>query len=182
MNRGLAYADGKIFLNQLDTNTVALDAETGKELWKVKQGDYKNGQTITSAPMVIKDKVISGISGGEFGVRGFVTANDVKTGKQVWRMYSTGPEAEVGFPGSVETWKGDEWKRGGGTTWGWYSYDPELNLFYYGTGNPGSWNPDQRPGDNKWSMTIFARDPDTGKAKWAYQKTPHDRVGLRRHQ
>jgi lanthanide-dependent methanol dehydrogenase len=174
VNRGLAYADGKIFLNQLDTNTVALDAETGKEVWKVKQGDYKTGQTITSAPMVIKDKVISGISGGEFGVRGFVTANDVKTGKQVWRMYSTGPEAEVGFPGSVETWKGDEWKRGGGTTWGWYSYDPELNLFYYGTGNPGSWNPDQRPGDNKWSMTIFARDPDTGKAKWAYQKTPHD--------
>ena len=175
VNRGLAYADGKIFLNQLDTNTVALDAETGKELWKVKQGDYKNGQTITSAPMVIKDKVISGISGGEFGVRGFVTANDVNTGKQVWRMYSTGPEAEVGFPGSVETWKGDEWKRGGGTTWGWYSYDPELNLFYYGTGNPGSWNPDQRPGDNKWSMTIFARNPDTGKATWAYQKTPHDR-------
>jgi len=174
VNRGLAYADGKIFLNQLDTNTVALDAETGKELWKVRQGDYKTGMTITSAPMVIKDKVISGISGGEFGVRGFVTANDVKTGKQVWRMYSTGPEAEVGFKGSEETWKGDEWKRGGGTTWGWYSYDPELNLFYYGTGNPGSWNPDQRPGDNKWSMTIFARDPDTGIAKWAYQKTPHD--------
>ena len=176
VNRGLAYADGSIFLNQLDANTVALDAETGKELWKVKQGDYKNGQTITSAPMVVKDKVISGISGGEFGVRGFVTANDVKTGKQVWRMYSTGPEAEVGFTGTdnEKSWKGDEWKRGGGTTWGWYSYDPELNLFYYGTGNPGSWNPDQRPGDNKWSMTIFARDPDTGKAKWAYQKTPHD--------
>ena len=145
VNRGVTYADGKIFLNQLDTNTVALDAETGKELWKVKQGDYKKGQTITSAPMVIKDKVISGISGGEFGVRGFVTANDVNTGKQVWRMYSTGPEAEVGFPGSVETWKGDEWKRGGGTTWGWYSYDPELDLFYYGTGNPGSWNPISGP-------------------------------------
>jgi PQQ-dependent dehydrogenase (methanol/ethanol family) len=124
--------------------------------------------------MVVKDKVISGISGGEFGVRGFVTANDVNTGKQVWRMYSTGPEAEVGFPGSTETWQGEEWKRGGGTTWGWYSYDPELNLFYYGTGNPGSWNPDQRPGDNKYSMTIFARNPDTGKAAWAYQKTPHD--------
>ena len=172
--RGVAYADGKIFFNQLDTNTVALDAETGKELWKVKQGDFKQGQTVTSAPMVIKGKVISGISGGEFGVRGFVTANDVNTGKQVWRMYSTGPEEEVGFPGSVETWKGDEWKRGGGTTWGWYSYDPELDLFYYGTGNPGSWNPDQRPGDNKYSMTIFARNPDTGKAAWAYQKTPHD--------
>ena len=174
VNRGVAYADGKIFLNQLDTNTVALDAATGKELWKVKQGDYKVGQTVTSAPLIIKDKVISGISGGEFGVRGFVTANDVNTGKQVWRMYSTGPEAEVGFPGSVETWKGEEWKRGGGTTWGWYSYDPDLNLLYYGTGNPGSWNPDQRPGDNKYSMTIFARDPDTGKAAWAYQKTPHD--------
>jgi lanthanide-dependent methanol dehydrogenase len=174
VNRGVTYADGKIFHNLLDTTTVALDAETGKELWKVKQGDYRQGQTITSAPMVIKDKVISGISGGEFGVRGFVTANDVNTGKQVWRMYSTGPEAEVGFPGSVETWKGDEWKRGGGTTWGWYSYDPELDLFYYGTGNPGSWNPDQRPGDNKYSMTIFARNPDTGKAAWAYQKTPHD--------
>ena len=174
VNRGVAYADGKIFLNQLDTTTVALDANTGQELWKVKQGDYKMGQTVTSAPLIIKDKVISGISGGEFGVRGFVTANDVNTGKQVWRMYSTGPEAEVGFPGSVETWKGEEWKRGGGTTWGWYSYDADLNLLYYGTGNPGSWNPDQRPGDNKYSMTIFARDPDTGKAAWAYQKTPHD--------
>jgi alcohol dehydrogenase (cytochrome c) len=175
VNRGLAYADGRIFQNQLDNTTVALDAETGKELWKVKQGDYKVGQTITAAPLVIKDKVISGVSGGEFGVRGYLTANDVKTGKQVWRMYSTGPEEEVGFPGSVETWKGDEWKRGGGTTWGWYSYDAELDLLYYGTGNPGSWNPDQRPGDNKWSMTIFARNPDTGKAKWAFQKTPHDR-------
>jgi alcohol dehydrogenase (cytochrome c) len=168
VNRGVAYADGKIFLNQLDTHTVALDADTGKELWKIKQGDHKNGQTITSAPVVIKDKVISGISGGEFGVRGFVTANDVNTGKEVWRRFSTGPDAEVGYKGSLETWKGDEWK------WGWYSYDPELDLFYYGTGNPGSWNPDQRPGDNKWSMTIFARDPDTGDAAWAYQKTPHD--------
>ena len=163
-SRRLAYANGRIFLNQLDTTTVALDAETGKELWKVKQGDYK-GQTITAAPLVIKDKVISGVSGGEFGVRGFVTANDVKTGKQVWRMYSTGPEAEVGFPGSEETWKGDEWKRGGGTTWGWYSYDPELDLLYYGTGNPGSWNPDQRPGDNKCSMTIFASESRHGEGR-----------------
>ncbi len=174
VNRGLAYAEGKIFLSQLDTHLVALNAETGEEIWKVKQGDYRQGMTITSAPLVIKDKVISGISGGEFGVRGFVTANDINTGEQVWRMYSTGPEEEVGYPGSMETWKGDEWKRGGGTTWGWYSYDPEMDLLYYGTGNPGSWNPDQRPGDNKWSMTIFARDPDTGIAKWAYQKTPHD--------
>ena len=174
VNRGLAYAEGKIFQCQLDTHVVALDAATGKELWKTKQGDYKRGETLTSAPLVVKDKVISGISGGEYGVRGFITANDMNTGKQIWRMYSTGPEEEVGFPGSVETWKGDQWKIGGGTTWGWYSYDPELDLLYHGTGNPGTWNPDQRPGDNKWSMTIFARDPDTGKAKWAYQKTPHD--------
>lgn len=174
VNRGVAYAEGKIFLTQLDTHVVALDAATGEELWKVKQGDYRQGMTITSAPLVVKDKVITGISGGEFGVRGFITANNINTGEQVWRMYSTGPEEEVGFPGSVETWKGDEWKRGGGTTWGWYSYDPKMDLLYYGTGNPGSWNPDQRPGDNKWSMTIFARDPDTGIAKWAYQKTPHD--------
>ena len=174
VNRGLSYAEGKIFLPQLDTHVVALDAATGKELWKVKQGDYRRGETLTSAPLVVKDKVITGISGGEFGVRGFVTANDIYTGKRIWRMYSTGPEEEVGFPGSLETWKGDQWKKGGGTTWGWYSYDPELDLLYHGTGNPGTWNPDQRPGDNKWSMTIFARDPDTGKAKWAYQKTPHD--------
>ena len=188
VNRGVAYADGKIFFNQLNAVTVALDANTGKVLWTAKQGDPKRGETITDAPLVIKDKVITGISGGEFGVRGFVTANDINTGKQVWRMYSTGPDEEVGIGSDfkpyykdlqaknlgVSTWEGDQWKRGGGTTWGWYSYDPDLDLFYYGSGNPGTWNPDQRPGDNKWSMTIFARDPDTGMAKWAYQMTPHD--------
>ena len=188
VNRGAAYAAGKIFFNQLDAHTVALDAETGKELWKVKQGDIKQGQTITMVPLVVRDKVITGVSGGEFGVRGFVTANHVDTGEQVWRAYSTGPDSEVligddfsspyeshqGKDLGVSTWKGEEWKRGGGTTWGWYSYDPELDLFYYGTGNPGAWNPDQRPGDNKWSMTLFARNPDTGQAKWAYQMTPHD--------
>ncbi len=188
VNRGVAYADGKIFFNQLDTHTVALDAETGEVVWRVKQGDHKKGQTITMVPLVVRDKVITGISGGEFGVRGFVTANDVKTGKQIWRRYSTGPDDEVGigadfaspYPShqgkdlGVSTWKGDEWKRGGGTTWGWYSYDEELDLFYHGTGNPGAWNPDQRPGENKWSMSIFARNPDTGEARWAYQMTPHD--------
>ncbi len=136
----------------------------GRNCGRSSRATTRTARPSPSAPMVIKDKVISGISGGEFGVRGFVTANDVNTGKQIWRMYSTGPEAEVGFPGSVETWEGDEWKRGGGTTWGWYSYDPDLNLFYYGTGNPGSWNPDQRPGDNKWSMTIFARNPGYRKS------------------
>src|SRR5262249_23843641 len=157
VNRGAAYADGKIFFNQLDAHTVALDAKTGIEVWKVQQGDPKQGQTIRTATVVIKDKVISGISGGEFGVRGFVTANDINTGKQVWRAHSTGPDAEVligkdfsspypshqGKDLGVSTWKGEEWKKGGGTTWGWYSYDPELNLLYYGTGNPGAWNADQ---------------------------------------
>ncbi|PYP00244.1 MAG: PQQ-dependent dehydrogenase, methanol/ethanol family [Gemmatimonadetes bacterium] len=149
---------------------------------------YHPSSTMTNAPIVIKDIVIAGISGGEFGVRGRVTAFDVNTGKELWRGYSTGPDADVKIVGDanpnypsmrgkdlgVSTWQGDEWQHGGGTTWGWYSYDPQLNLFYYSSGNPGTWNPDQRPGDNKWSMTIFARNPDNGEVKWAYQMTPHD--------
>lgn len=196
VNRGLAYAEGKIFLQQADTNLVALDANTGKVIWKTKNSegnsDPKSGGTNTNAPHVFKDKVITGISGGEFGVRGFLAAYDINSGKRVWKAYSTGPDKEmlidpdktmtwtdgkmapVGKDSSLRTWKGDQWKIGGGTTWGWYSYDPELNLVYYGTGNPSTWNPSQRPGDNKWSMTIFARDLDTGMAKWAYQMTPFD--------
>jgi len=186
--RGLAYADGKIFLQQADTTLVALDAKTGKEIWKVKNGDPKKGETNTNAPVVIKDKVLTGISGGEFGVRGFVAAYNIKDGSLAWKAYSTGPDDEmlvdpekttsllkpIGKDSSLKTWKGDQWKIGGGTTWGWYSYDPELNLVYYGSGNPGTWNPVVRPGDNKWSMTINARDADTGMAKWLYQMTPHD--------
>jgi len=190
--RGLAYAENKIFLQQADSNLVALDAGTGKVLWSVKNGDPKIGAVNTNAPHVFKDKVITGISGGEWGVRGFINAYDINTGKQVWKAYSVGPDAEmlidpektmtwtdgamkpVGKDSSLKTWKGDQWKTGGGTTWGWYSYDKALNLLYYGTGNPSTWNPAQRPGDNKWSMTIFARDVDTGMAKWAYQMTPYD--------
>jgi PQQ-dependent dehydrogenase (methanol/ethanol family) len=187
VNRGVAYADGKIFLHQADTTLVALDAKTGQEVWKVQNGDPKKAETGTSAPYVIKDKVIVGISGGEFGVRGSVTAYNIKDGSKAWRAYSMGPDSDtllsadttsmgkpVGADSGTATWQGDQWKIGGGTTWGWYSYDPDLNLFYYGSGNPSTWNPVQRPGDNKWSMTIFARDPDTGKAKWVYQMTPHD--------
>jgi PQQ-dependent dehydrogenase (methanol/ethanol family) len=192
VNRGVAYAEGKIFLQQADTMLVALDAKTGKEIWKIKNGDPKIGETNTNTPHVFKDKVITGISGGEFGVRGHVTAYDINTGKQAWKAYSVGPDNEmlidpdktmtwtdgkmapVGKDSSLKTWKGDQWKIGGGTTWGWYSYDPALNLMYYGSGNPSTWNPSQRPGDNKWSMTIFARDVDTGQAKWVYQMTPHD--------
>jgi len=188
VNRGVAYADGKIFQYQADATLVALDAKTGKKVWSVSNGDPKKGATGTSAPMIVKDKVIVGISGGEFGVQGHITAYDIKTGKRVWRGYSVGPDSEtlmdpkktthlgkpVGKNSGTNTWKGDLWKIGGGTTWGWYSYDPDLDLIYYGSGNPSTWNPTQRPGDNRWSMTIWARNPDTGMAKWVYQMTPHD--------
>ena len=188
VNRGLAYADGKIFLHQADTTLVALDAKTGKVVWQMKNGDPSKGETGTSAPMVIKDKVLVGISGGEFGVQCHMTAYDLKTGRRVWRGYSEGPDdqllvdpektTELGKPigkdSSLKTWQGDQWKIGGGCTWGWISYDPQLDLLYYGSGNPSTWNPKQRPGDNKWSMTIWARNPDTGVARWVYQMTPHD--------
>ena len=187
VNRGVAYGDGKIFLHQADTTLVALDAKTGKVEWSVKNGDPSKGSTGTSAPMVIKDKVLIGISGGEFGVQAHMSAYDIKTGKLVWRGFSEGPDDQilvddkttelgkpVGKDSSLKTWQGDQWKIGGGATWGWISYDPELNLVYYGSGNPSTWNPKQRPGDNKWSMTIWARNPDTGVAKWVYQMTPHD--------
>ena len=190
--RGLAYAENKIFLQQADSTLVALDAKTGKVIWSVKNGDPKVGAVNTNAPHVFKDKVITGISGGEWGVRGFLAAYDINTGKQVWKAFSTGPDAEmlidpdktvtwtdgalkpVGKDSSLKTWRGNQWQTGGGTTWGWYSYDKDLNLLFYGTGNPSTWNPAQRPGDNRWSMTIFARDVDTGMAKWAYQMTPYD--------
>ncbi len=188
VNRGVAYGDGKIILHQADTNMVALDAKTGKQLWKTANGNPKIGETGTSAPMVVKDKVLVGISGGEFGVRCHVTAYNLKDGSRAWRAYSMGPDSDilvdpaktthlgkpVGKNSGTNTWKGDQWKIGGGCTWGWLSYDPETNLVYYGSGNPSTWNPKQRPGDNRWSMTIMARDADTGMAKWFYQMTPHD--------
>ncbi len=188
VNRGPSYADGKIFLHQADTTLVALDAKTGNVAWSIKNGDPAKGETGTSSPMIFKDKVVVGISGGEFGVRGSVTAYNIKDGKQVWRGYSMGPDSDtlidpqktthlgkpVGASSGTNTWQGEQWKIGGGTTWGWYSYDPELNLMYYGSGNPSTWNPKQRPGDNRWSMTIFARDVDTGQTRWVYQMTPHD--------
>jgi lanthanide-dependent methanol dehydrogenase len=186
--RGVAYADGKIFLHQADTTLVALDSETGEVLWSVVNGDPAIGETNTATVLPVNDNVIVGISGGEFGVRGHVTAYNMESGEQVWRAYSTGPDDEmlvdpeqtthlgqpIGANSSLDSWEGDQWQIGGGTTWGWYSYDPDLNLIYYGTGNPSTWNPAQRPGDNKWSMTIMARDADTGMARWFYQKTPHD--------
>jgi PQQ-dependent dehydrogenase (methanol/ethanol family) len=188
VNRGAAYANGKIIYSLLDTNVVAVDAETGQEVWRTQVGNINIGETLTGAPIVIKDKVIVGNSGGELGVRGYVVALDVDSGKEIWRAYNSGPDADVKIGASFHafyakdqgkdlgatTWRGDQWKLGGGTVWGYMSYDPETNLFFYGTGNPGVWNADLRPGDNKWSSTIFARDPDTGEAHWATQVTAHD--------
>lgn len=222
VNKGLAFGDGKIFLQQNNGMLVALDAKSGQKVWDTKVTDPKTGSTNTNAAHVFKDKVITGCSGGEFGVRCYISAYNIKDGSLAWRAYSTGSDEEVmigkafneanphfsalsvyqdvdggneeggsfvnlpkdqlKFPEKelgVRTWlkpqaEKDGWQNGGGPTWGWYSYDPKLNLLYYGTGNPGTWNPDVRPGDNKWAMTLFARDLDTGEAKWGYQMTPHD--------
>ncbi|MDF1585452.1 methanol/ethanol family PQQ-dependent dehydrogenase [Marinimicrococcus flavescens] len=188
VNRGVAYGDGKIFLNQADATLVALDAKTGEVVWQVQNGDASKGETGTSAPMVIKDKVLVGMSGAEFGVRGHLTAYNIADGSMAWRAFTNGPDEDllvdpektthlgkpIGKDSSIKTWEGDQWKIGGGSTWGWMSWDPELDLVYYGTANPGTWNPVQRPGDNRWTMTIMARDPDDGMAKWFYQMTPHD--------
>jgi lanthanide-dependent methanol dehydrogenase len=188
VNRGCAYADGKIYYNTLDCHTICLDAQSGKEVWKVKVGDINMGETVTMAPLVVKGKVLVGNSGGEFGVRGWVTALDASNGKVAWKAFSTGPDKEVligerfkpfydmdkGKDLGVTTWPANHWQIGGGTVWGFISYDAELDLIYYGTANPGPWNPDLRPGDNKWTCGVFARDPDTGEAVWFYQFSPHD--------
>jgi PQQ-dependent dehydrogenase (methanol/ethanol family) len=188
VNRGAAYADGMVVYNLLDAHTVAVNAETGQEVWRTKVGNIDLGETMTGAPMVVKNKVIVGTSGAEMGVRGYLAALDLATGRELWRAYNTGPDSEVkignGFHAfyqkdqgkdlGVSTWTPDQWKLGGATVWGWISYDPETNLVFYGTANPGVWNPDLRPGDNKWSCSIIARDADTGEARWAYQVVAHD--------
>jgi lanthanide-dependent methanol dehydrogenase len=188
VNRGAAYWEGRVYFNTLDGHTVAVDAETGKEVWNTKLGDINQGESITMAPLVVKGKVLVGNSGGEFGVRGWLTALDARTGELAWRAYATGPDRDVligprfkpfypqdrGPDLGVSSWPSDAWKRGGGGAWGWISYDPELDLIYYGTANPGPWNPAVRPGDNKWTAGIFARRPETGEAVWAYQWSPHD--------
>jgi PQQ-dependent dehydrogenase (methanol/ethanol family) len=188
VNRGAAYADGRLFFNTLDNNTIAIDAKTGKEIWRKKLGSINNGETMTMAPLVVKDKVLVGNSGGEYGVRGWIAALDTTTGNKVWKAYSTGPDRDVligdqfkpfydsekGKDLGVSTWPPEAWKQGGGTVWGWISYDPETNLIFHGTANPGPWNHEQRPGDNKWTAGVFARDADSGQARWFYQFTPHD--------
>jgi PQQ-dependent dehydrogenase (methanol/ethanol family) len=188
VNRGASYADGKIIYATLDAHAIAVDAATGREVWRTRVGNINVGETITMAPLVVKNRVIVGSSGGELGVRGYIVGLDLATGREVWRAFHTGPDTDVligpGFRAhyasaqgrdlGVSTWPADKWRLGGGTVWGWVSYDPELDLIFYGTGNPGPWNPDMRKGDNKWTSSIFARDPDDGAARWAHQIVPHD--------
>ena len=188
VNRGAAYFDGKIIYNTLDNHTVAVDADTGEEVWKTRLGDINAGETMTMAPLVVKGKVLVGNSGGEMGVRGWLTALDAASGEIQWRAFTTGSDEDVligeefepFYPADAEpdlgikTWPPGRWEIGGGTVWGWISYDPELDLIYYGTANPGPWNHNQRLGDNKWTASVFARNPDTGMARWAYQWGPHD--------
>jgi len=188
VNRGAAYYKGRIYYNLLDVQTVAVDANTGKEIWRTKLGDINKGESMTMAPIVAKGVVIVGNSGGEFGVRGWLAGVDAETGKVKWRAYATGPDKDVligsnfkpfykmdqGTDLGMKTWPADTWKIGGASAWSWISYDPDLDLFYYGTSNPSPWNPEQRLGSNKWSSTLFARRPETGEASWAYQMNPHD--------
>jgi alcohol dehydrogenase (cytochrome c) len=188
VNRGPSYADGKLVFTLLDGEAVGLEAKTGKLLWRTKLGEPANGMTITMSPLVVGKVVLVGNSGGEMGVRGQLVGLDLDSGKELWRAYSTGPDADVkigpefrapypwmrGKDLGASSWPADAWKRGGSTVWGWISYDPDLDLIYVGTSNPSPRVPSQRPGDNLWGSAVFARDPQTGAAKWAYQFTPHD--------
>ncbi|HEX6829525.1 MAG TPA: PQQ-dependent dehydrogenase, methanol/ethanol family [Burkholderiales bacterium] len=188
VNRGAVFANGKVIYNTLDNTTIAVDAATGRQVWRTRLGDPRTGQTMTMGPIAVRDKVFVGNSGAELGLRGWIAALDVNTGREVWRAFNTGPDTDVkigtrfkpfyakdrGTNLGVSTWPGTLWQQGGATVWAWLTYDPQLNLMFHGTANPGTWNPDIRPGDNKWSSTIFARDPDTGEAVWAYQTVAHD--------
>ncbi len=173
VNRGLAILGDRLFMNTLDMHVIAVDAKSGRELWKTKISDYKaaGGYASTGAPLVVKDKLIVGMAGGERGVRGFLDAYNVETGERVWRFYTIpGPDDE-----NFGTWEGDSWKTGGAATWNNGSYDPELNLIYWGTSNPWpDYNGDRRKGDNLYSASAIALNADTGKLVWHFQFTPHD--------
>jgi alcohol dehydrogenase (cytochrome c) len=171
-NRGLAIHGDTLFMGTLDAHVVAVDARNGRQLWDTTVADYHLGYSVSHAPLVVKDKVIVGTGGGEYGIRGFIAAYDVTTGKEAWRFYNVPAPGE---PGS-ETWTGDAWKSGGGSIWVTGSYDPELNLTYWGIGNPGpDFNPAQRPGDNLYTNSVVALDADSGALKWHFQFTPHDK-------
>jgi alcohol dehydrogenase (cytochrome c) len=171
VNRGLAILGNTLYMGTLDGRLVAIDAGTGRKRWDVKVVDYEQGYSLTMAPLAIRNKILVGPAGGELGIRGFIAAYDAETGKEVWR-FKTIPEP--GEPGN-ETWKGDSWKHGGASAWLTGSYDAELNLTYWGIGNPGpDWNPELRHGDNLYSDSVVALDADTGKLKWHFQFSPHD--------
>jgi PQQ-dependent dehydrogenase (methanol/ethanol family) len=188
VNRGGTVSDGKFIFTTLDGQVIAIDVNTGRSVWRTQLGNINKGESITMAPLVAKGRVYVGNSGGELGVRGWLTALDEKDGKVVWRAYNAGPDSDVlissqfkpfysgdkGTDLGVTTWPTDAWKIGGSTAWGWVNYDAELNSIYYGSGNPGPWNAEQRPGDNKWTAGMFSRDPATGQARWFYQFSPHD--------
>jgi len=188
VNRGGSVDHGKYIFNTLDGQTIALDVKTGKAVWRTQLGNIAIGETITMAPLVADGKVYVGNSGGEMGVRGWFVALDENTGKLLWKAYGTGPDKDVligpefkphypsdqGKDLGVSSWPPQAWMIGGGNMWGWANYDAELHTVYHGTGNPGPWNQEQRPGDNKWTTGIFARDPNSGAARWYYQYSPHD--------
>ena len=170
VNRGLAIKDDLLFVETLDARLIALHRKDGSVAWEQKLQNWKDGYSATGAPLVVGDKVIAGIAGGEYGVRGFLQAYDTETGKLLWTTYTIPAPGE---PGS-DTWTGDTWKHGGGATWNTGSYDPDTKTLYWGTSNPGSWNSTLRPGDNKWTSSVLALDIDTGKIKWGFQYTPHE--------
>jgi len=187
VNRGAFYVDGKIIYNLLDGHTVAVDAKSGTQLWKTQVADVSGGETVTMAPLVVKERVLVGASGGEFGIYGWVKALDLKSGAIVWTARNIGPDADMlAKPGDFKapydsgadlgthSWAEDTWRTGGAPVWGWMSYDPELDLVYYGTGNASPYNAEQRLGDNKWTASVLARRPADGSLVWAYQFTPHD--------
>ena len=187
INRGAFYADGKIVYNLLDGHTVAIDAKSGREVWNVQVADLHDGETTPMAPFIVKNRVLVGPSGGEFGIHGWTKALDLATGKLSWTAYNAGPDSLLLIrPGGFKpfydrgnqlgatSWAKDTWKSAGAPVWGWFSYDAELDLVYFGVGNPGPYNPEQRLGDNKWTNSVLARHPGDGSLAWAYQFTPHD--------
>ena len=182
-NRGVAILGETLFMGTLDAQLVALDTRSGRPIWKTAVADSKSGYSVTVSPLVVKDKVIVGVGGGEYGIRGFISAYDTRTGKELWKFYTVPGPGEPGHetwercpPKSASYCDPDAWKHGGGSVWVTGSYDPDLNLTYWGTGNVGpDYAHEQRPGDNLYTASVVALDADTGKLKWHYQFTPHDR-------
>ena len=170
-NRGVAILGDRVYVGTVDGRLLALDLKTGSVVWNAEVARPGSGYSITAAPLIVKDKVITGVAGGEYGIRGFLDAYDAKTGERLWRFYTIPGEGEAGN----ESWGGDSWRRGGAPTWLTGSYDPDLDLLYWGTGNPSpDWNGDVRPGDNLYANSVVALDPDNGQLRWHFQFTPHD--------